>query len=107
MGPKKYKSRFNVEWLEDKEFGKWLKQVPTNDKFAYCILCKVEFDVGSMKKSAITCHGRGERHKRIAKIKDESETHLSVSDFFKRTAPNTRKVEKEKEVCIVAISIYS
>ena len=50
---KKYISKFNPEWIKMKMYRIWLKEVEGNDASAYCTLCKVEFDLGSMRKSAL------------------------------------------------------
>ena len=50
---KKYIRKFNPEWIKMKMYRIWLKEVEGNDASAYCTLCKVQFDLRSMRKSAL------------------------------------------------------
>ena len=54
-----YWSKFNAEWLKKDKYKNWLKQVDGDEKYAYCTICKVKFDVGNMRMPALDNHGRG------------------------------------------------
>ena len=65
----------------------WLKEVEGNDASAYCTLCKVEFDLGCMRKSALDSHGRGAKHKRLfLEVNDEPKNLPSVANYFQKSA---------------------
>ena len=56
------KSIFNESWLSDAQFKKWLKKVPDKNK-AMCGLCNTLIDITIMRKSALTSHAKGNKHK--------------------------------------------
>ena len=53
---KKYSNQFNHNWLKQRNFKSWLRAVESSDTLAYCKLCNNQFDVGSMRMSALTSH---------------------------------------------------
>ena len=53
---KKYINKFNLDWLKHGDYKIWLQAVESCDTLAYCKLCNNQFDVGSMRMSALTSH---------------------------------------------------
>ena len=86
---KKYISKFNPEWIKMKMYRIWLKEVEGNDASAYCTLCKVEFDLGSMRKSALD-----ETDEAAELEKKLKETKTNVENQKKRLKIMTYELEK-------------
>ena len=79
---KKYISKFNPEWIKMKMYRIWLKEVEGNDASAYCTLCKVEFDLGSMRKSAL----------------DETDEAAELEKKLKETKTNVENQKKHLKI---------
>ena len=79
---KKYISKFNPEWIKMKMYRIWLKEVEGNDASAYCTLCKVEFDLGSMRKSAL----------------DETDEAAELEKKLKETKTNVENQKKRLKI---------
>ena len=61
--PKKKVKRFtsfNKDWLEDKDFAKWL--VKENDLTAKCVICPVTFTIKFEGRKAIIDHQKSQKH---------------------------------------------
>ena len=86
---KKYVSKFNPEWIKMKMYRIWLKEVEGNDASAYCTLCKVEFDLGNMRKSALD-----ETDEAAELEKKLKETKTNVENQKKRLKIMTYELEK-------------
>ena len=96
---KKYISKFNPEWIKMKMYRIWLKEVEGNDASAYCTLCKVEFDLGSMRKSALDSHGRGTKHKRLfLEVNDETDEAAELEKKLKETKTNVENQKKRLKI---------
>ena len=46
------------------------KEVPGNGKSAKCNLCKTSIQISNMGDSALISHNRGDKHKKIAELKE-------------------------------------
>ena len=46
------------------------KEVPGNGKSAKCKLCKTSIQLSNMGESALILHTRGDKHKKIADLKE-------------------------------------
>ena len=79
---KKYIRKFNPEWIKMKMYRIWLKEVEGNDASAYCTLCKVEFDLGSMRKSAL----------------DETDEAAELEKKLKETKTNVENQKKRLKI---------
>ena len=42
---RKYGSKFNEEWIKNKDFCDWLSRVEGDDSRAYCSACSRSFDI--------------------------------------------------------------
>ena len=60
---KKYSSKFNNDWLKIDKYKSWLQSVETCDTLAFCKICNTQFDVGSMRMSAVSSHSAGAKNK--------------------------------------------
>ena len=49
MKGRKYRSKFNKEWMKEEKFKKWLKEADDDKYSAYCSICKNSFDVGNIR----------------------------------------------------------
>jgi len=70
---------FNVHWLEDEQYARWLTLVGDKRK-ARCKLCLKDIDIGSMGESALKRHASGAKHKDLIKLLEKD---TKVVDFLK------------------------
>ena len=54
-------TKFNDDWLEDKQFSVWIGKDPNSDQRARCILCGVNFELGNMGVRALISHAQGKK----------------------------------------------
>ena len=66
---KKYSSKFNSDWLKIDKYKSWLQSVETCDTLAFCKISNTQFDVGSMRMSAVSSHSAGARESYIKLLK--------------------------------------
>jgi len=57
---------FNVHWLEDEQFARWLTSVNDKNK-ARSKLCLKDIDIGNMGESALKRHAAVTKHKDLTK----------------------------------------
>ena len=78
----KYFSKFNPEWIKMEMYRIWLEEVEGKDGSAYCIICKVEFVLGCMRRSDLDSHGRGAKHKRLILELNEDPNDLPSVAYY-------------------------
>lgn len=62
MSKQKTKCVFNPDWLAEDKYKQWLAPVEKDRHQAFCVLCMKTFDIGSMGKSALSSHMKGDKH---------------------------------------------
>ena len=85
---KKYTNKFNLDWLKHGDYKSWLQAVESCDTLAYCKLCNNQFDVGSMRMSALTSHSKGAKHKTKAAAMGNSKVPSVFHFLSSSRAPN-------------------
>ena len=71
---------FNVHWLEDEQFARWLTSVNDKNK-ARSKLCLKDIDIGNMGESALKRHAAGAKHKDLTKL---LENDPKIHEFIKQ-----------------------
>lgn len=91
--------KFNVKWLEDPGFKRWLKAVPNNNKKCVCKVCNTEILCG---KSELTKHAVGKKHLRnMAAVNSSS----SIRSFITPTS-TTIKHQNAVKSAEIRLSIF-
>jgi len=57
---------FNVHWLQDEQYARWLTSVNDKNK-ARCKICLKDIDIGNMGESAMKRHAAGAKHNDLIK----------------------------------------
>lgn len=89
----KYSAKFNPEWLQLKQYKRWLAAVEDEESSAWCTVCQKSFSVGSSGVSAIDKHGVGSKHLRLLAI-ENSNPNIANSSFKRRLQPNRNSVQE-------------
>jgi len=92
----KYKAAFRDEWLKDEQFSVWLSPAKDSKYTARCTMCDVNFNVGTMGKSALTSHTTSKKHKEAAQRRL---TCVPINSLFQAPAsPKPRATTLVKSV---------
>ena len=75
---------FQDNWLSDDKFSAWVRRAPTSLK-AHCRVCKRDFDISTMGRTALTSHAKGDKHQ--AKLAKESELVSETCDIASYMGP--------------------
>lgn len=95
--PKTCKRSFSEAWLTDERYESWIRRVPFNDSYFYCILCKKDFSCNTR----ISRHADSSFHKnKIQKttsvsVNNENENENSKKNSAKITNKNTKKFRQQ------------
>lgn len=80
------KSSFNNDWMDSSlnpEFSSWIREVPKDPFSAHYILCKKNFSLRNMGKTAVRSHAESKKHKQISKPKS-----ISILNFVSSNSEN-------------------
>lgn len=69
---KKPTKRFSKDWLSDKRFKDWIRQVPGNDSLFYCAFCDNTYSCGS---SHVARHSESATHNKAFELNNNEETY--------------------------------
>ena len=85
-------------WLDDPQFKDWLVKDKQNTR-ARCSVCHEVIELSSSGKSALTDHGKGQKHRNaLSKVQNFFKPRSSTSSS--ETAPSTPSVSVEKQSTI-------
>lgn len=76
------KTSFQINWLQDQQFCKWLEKVPDNTNSAKCKLCLKTFSLSNMGRQAVSSHMKSTKH---VKIENAAFSSAPVKIFTKST----------------------
>ena len=94
MSNPKNQKYFVDSWLDDPQFKDWLVKDKQNTR-ARCSVCHKVIELSSSGKSALTDHGKGQKHRNaLSKVQNFFKPRSSTSSS--ETAPSTPSVSAEK-----------
>ncbi|XP_035998777.1 uncharacterized protein LOC118564524 [Fundulus heteroclitus] len=82
------KCKFQQKWLEDAEFGAWLKPVDGNDNEGFYRVCKKKIRLCTMGVNALRSHMKWESHRSATRCRQQ----LTMSSYFSVTDTVTSAV---------------
>ena len=89
---------FNEAWRSEPEFAQWLEGVPT-DKYAYrCRACKSSNQLGTMGRSAVKAHSRGDKHEMALKNMLSTNRALTAKWSFPVLSKSTSSSSTTRDV---------
>ena len=73
MPPNK-KTRFNLGWLEMKEYSSWISAVENDQLSAYCKLCFKTFTLSNMGEKSLSSHMKSQKHRQKVLSAEQSKS---------------------------------
>lgn len=86
---KNYEKKFQLSWLSDPQFSKWLVEVKHDSNKAYCKLCKTEIRA---HKADLKKHASSLKHKRCF-VAIASTSQKSIDSLFSNSAATISSLE--------------
>jgi hypothetical protein len=84
--------KFNDAWLDHDDFGQWIQRSVKGDHDAYCTVCKVPIDLGSMGVCALKSHAGlppydklGKKHKKALATVSKNMTLFDFGNTSRNT----------------------
>ena len=93
----KGKCVFRESWLDHPTYKSWLARVSGNSRNTRCVLCRRDFDISNMGKSALKSHAKGEKHKQLVGVHEAADEQRSTLRCFldpRQRATSARESEE-------------
>ena len=98
--PKSGQTYFQEWWLDDPTYNEWLKRAKDDDKLFICDYCNKSkrIALSNMGITALNSHMKGDKHKRIHKMRQRSIGELPLKSNRHQSVSSTSESQKKDSV---------